>query len=318
MPGAGRWLIVVVGVLALTARGARAERIVFETAARDTTAPRIFQGQAAYSDRISGELRLPQGAGPFPAMVIMHSSRGVVPAIGAWAKLFTDLGVAAFVVDSFGPRGLTEATSDRLTFPAGVVDALRALKALQHDPRIDASRIGVIGFSRGAVAAMDSAFERYRSAVVGEGGGRFALHVVFYGGCGQFAATTPSPILAFVGDADDFNNLDLCKAQAEALRRQGSDAELIVYPGAIHGFDTDYPRQVMPMIQNFRNCRMLQNLDTFEAALADGRALTLAERLAYPAGCAGRGAARGGDRKSAAAARERVRAFVAERLALAR
>ena len=74
----------------------------------------------------------------------------------------------------------------------------------------------------------------------------------------------------------------------------------------------------MPRVQNFKNCHMLQNLDTFDAALLDGRTLTAEERTHYAKSCAGYGAARGGDRKYASAARERAKLFVAEHFKLQR
>lgn len=305
--------------LILGSASAGAERLYFGSAARDSTVAQIFQGKIAYSDRIQGDLQLPStGSGPFPAMVIMHSSRGVVATIRDWARMFNDLGVATLVVDSFTPRGLTEQSAERLTFPAGVVDSLSTLKILTQDPRIDAKRIGVIGFSRGAVAAMNSGFERFRAGVLGADGAAFALHVVFYGGCTQYARTTGRPVLTLIGSEDDFNHPDLCRKVTDILREQGTTAELVVYQGALHGFDTDFPRQSMPMVQNFRNCRMLQNMDTFETVLLDGRTLTSAQRTSYANGCPGYGAVRGGDSRHAAAARERVKLFVGEHLGLPR
>jgi dienelactone hydrolase len=248
----------------------------------------------------------------------MHSSRGIVASILDWATMFNEMGIATLVVDSFTPRGLMEYSADQLAFPAGVVDSLRALGVLRQDSRIDSKNIGVIGFSRGAIAAMDSSFERYRAGVLGTDVGKFALHIVFYGGCAQYAKTTDSPILTFIGTDDDFVNLDLCRKNAEILSQQGTKVELVVYEGALHGFDTDFPRQSMPMVQNFKKCLMLQNMDTFDAALLDGRTLTAEERTRYAKSCAGYGAVRGGDRKYASAARERVKLFVAEHFKLQR
>ena len=321
-PGAASGSFIAFIVTAALAFGpvtANAERIGFDSAARDSRVVQIFQGTTEYTDHIYGELQLPsRGTGPFPAMVIMHSSRGIVPTIGDWARMFNEMGVATFVVDSFTPRGLTESTADRLTFPAGVVDSLSALKILQRDPRIDSRNIGVIGFSRGAIAAMYSGFERYRAGVLGTDGAKFALHIPFYGGCAQYAKSTDSPILTFIGTEDDFTSPDLCRRHAEILRQQGTKAELVVYEGALHGFDTDFPRQAMPMIQNFRKCLMLQSLDTFDAVLLDGRTLTAEERTSYAKRCPGSGAIRGGDRKYASLARERVREFVAGHFKLQR
>jgi dienelactone hydrolase len=306
-------------VLAFDPATAGAERVGFDSAAGGSGIVQIFQGETKYTDRIHGELQLPSsGSAPFPAMVLMHSSLGINPTIGDWAKLFNDLGIATLVVDSFGPRGLSEQSANQLNFSAGVVDSLRALRTLQQDARIDSGRIGVIGFSRGAIAAMGAGFERYRAAVLGADGGKFALHIVFYGGCAQYARTTGSPILLFQGTQDDFNNLDVCRKFTEVVGRQGTRIELVVYEGALHVFDTDLPRQNMPMVQNVRNCRMLQDLDTFQAVLVDGRTLSAEERTSYSRSCRGSGAARGGDRKYASAARERVKLFVAEQFKLQR
>jgi dienelactone hydrolase len=320
MRGYGEFIVsFVAALLVLSSGSAATERLNFSSAARNSTVAQIFQGNTAYTDRIHGDLQLPSsGSGPFPAMVIMHSSRGIVATIQAWARMFNDIGVATFVVDSFTPRGLTEQSAGQLSFPAGAVDALSALKTLTQDPRIDHKRIGVIGFSRGAVAAMTSGFERFRAGVLGVDGGVFALHVAFYGGCTQYARTTGVPVLTLIGSDDDFEHPDLCRKVTEILRQQGASAELVVYQGALHGFDTDFPRQSMPMVQNLRNCRMLQNMDTFEAVLLDGRTLTPAERTSYASRCAGNGAVRGGDARHAAAARERVKLFVGEHLGLPR
>ena len=310
---------IAIAILVFSPLTANAERIGFDSAARDSRMVQIFEGRTLYTDSIYGELQLPsRGSGPFPAMVIMHSSRGIVASILDWAGMFNEMGIATLVVDSFTPRGIVESSADQLAFSAGVVDSLRALRTLQQDPRIDSRNIGVIGFSRGAVAAMGSSFERYRAGVLGADAGKFALHIVFYGGCAQYAKTTGSPILTLIGTDDDFINPDLCRRNAEILRRQGTKVDLVVYEGALHGFDTDFPRQDMPRIQNFRNCLMLQDLDTFDTALLDGRAVPAEERPRYAKRCAGYGAVRGGDRKYAAAARERVRLFVAEHLGLRR
>jgi dienelactone hydrolase len=147
MSRAGHFLArIAFALLVLGTSRAEAERIAFESAAGSSSAPEIFQGQTAYTDHIYGELQLPKGSAPFPAMVIMHSSRGVVGTILDWAKLFNEMGIATFVVDSFTPRGLSEASAGRLSFPADTVDALRAFQAMRKHSRKDSDKIGIIGF----------------------------------------------------------------------------------------------------------------------------------------------------------------------------
>src|SRR5450432_443545 len=62
---------------------------------------------------VTGELYLPPKAtGPLPALVLKHGSGGMEGPTGTnirkWAATFAGWGIAALVVDSFGPRGIKE------------------------------------------------------------------------------------------------------------------------------------------------------------------------------------------------------------------
>src|SRR5215475_2406356 len=49
------------------------------------------------------ELR-PEGAGPFPAVVLMHGCGGISPSNHEWSRWFRDEGYVALLVDSWTPR----------------------------------------------------------------------------------------------------------------------------------------------------------------------------------------------------------------------
>jgi dienelactone hydrolase len=116
------------------------------------------------------------------------------------------------------------------------------LRQLANEPRIDASRIAIIGFSFGAEVAHLSAFEPLRSAL-DPGQGRFAAHVGFYpaGSMGMMAeggAYTGSPVLMLLGEKDD--NLPVAKFEnyLAYARAAGHPApiETVIYPGAYHAW----------------------------------------------------------------------------------
>ena len=162
---------------------------------------------------MSGELYMPAKAnGPVPALVLKHGSGGLQGPIGTnirkWAATFTGWGIAAFVVDSFGPRGITSTGADqsKLSSWADVADALSALKVLAADPRIDKTRIGIVGWSRGGGVAWKTALETIRKSIITDDV-KFAAHVVFCGGA-EFQyrdrATDQSPMLFLHGEADDY------------------------------------------------------------------------------------------------------------------
>jgi len=129
--------------------------------------------------KVWGDLSLPKTAGDkIPVIVLMHGSGGVERGMAQWVDAFNDMGVATFVVYSFEPRGVKGTVDDqtRVPYAANLMDALQALQLLAKHPRIDESKIGVMGFSRGGSVAFQSALEPLRHAVV-KSDLKFALHI---------------------------------------------------------------------------------------------------------------------------------------------
>ena len=107
-----------------------------------------------------GELVLPANLPAdvkLPAVVLVHGSGGIYPEqISFWARLLNEQGIAAFVIDAFGPRGVKSTADDQslVPFAADTADAFAALGLLASHPRIDPKRIAVMGFSRGGITAV--------------------------------------------------------------------------------------------------------------------------------------------------------------------
>ena len=181
----------------------------------------------------------------YPAVVVVHAISGYRDATEGYAAAeLRKSGFATLTYDSFAARGTTGAAMSGSPgyLPAGVADAYAALRQLASEPRIDASRIAIIGFSFGAEVAHLSAFEPIRSAL-DPGQGRFAAHVAFYpaGSIGMLAeggAYTGSPVLMLLGEKDD--NLPVAKIEnylvyARAARHP-APIETVIYPGAYHAW----------------------------------------------------------------------------------
>src|SRR3977135_3653966 len=114
---------------------------------------------------LGGELRIPGPAGrKVPAVILVHGSGGISGATDAWARELNAIGVAAFILDTFSGRGIVSTVADQsqLNSLAMMVDSYRALALLTEHPRIDPKRIAIMGFSKGAVASIYSANERFR------------------------------------------------------------------------------------------------------------------------------------------------------------
>lgn len=211
---------------------------------------------------LAGELRIPKpGSERLPAVILVHGSGGLGASADRWAQELNGIGVAVFILDSFTGRGITSTINDQsqLNSLAMMVDAYRALALLAEHPRIDPNRIAVMGFSKGAVAAVYSSNERFRK-LYAPGAVQFAAHIGLYTPCNvtyrDDTKTTGKPIRLFHGIADDYVSIAPCRAYVERLKAAGADATLTEFPGAYHAYDNFTLAQPVkfPAGQTTRNC----------------------------------------------------------------
>lgn len=197
-----------------------------------------------------GDLLMPKRAkGKAPALVVMHGSAGVEPwAYDLWAARLNLVGVAVFVVDSFKPRGVQSTATnqfDKKVSPAAQIsDALNALRVLSTHPQIDASRIYVIGMSRGTNPAFYSAWPMYQ-APVNTNGLKFAGHVLLYPGMcniryradADAKATAPIYFALTDREREDYADTAVCERYARELAALGNAVTFKEYSGTHHAWD---------------------------------------------------------------------------------
>ncbi|NIR28588.1 MAG: prolyl oligopeptidase family serine peptidase [Gammaproteobacteria bacterium] len=229
---------------------------------------------------IRGELAFPEPSGrrnqPHPAIIHLHGSGGPQPYHeDVWLKRFTTMGFATFRIDSFGPRGVSDTTGaqGKVSTATMVADAFNALNLLRTHPRIDASRIGIMGESKGGSAALLGSKAVWRREWVdGERG--FAFHIALYPFCPQFETLDiEAPILVLVGERDEFTGVENCQRLVAAMRRAGIDATMRVYQNAFHGFDWTRARQVVEEARQWSACRWTLLDDGSGVDLDTGRRL---------------------------------------------
>jgi dienelactone hydrolase len=275
----------------------------------------LAKRQATQKTVIFGTLRVPKkAAGPVPAMVIAHGSAGVAERESWWADHLNDIGVAAFIVDSFTPRNIRETSTDQtqLSTAANVADAFTALKLLATHPKLDRQRIGIIGFSKGGQVALWTEFEAYRRAVI-EDQTKFAAHVPLYPACNDWQVTdhlTGGPILMLLGGRDDYTPAAPCREYGQWFTSKGIDVSVIVYENAYHDFDSIRPPVRAKNVVTGRNCNMKFDVDRFVITIrASGEDITRSV-ASYARSCQERGAMVGGDSEGRKKSPEDVKAFL--------
>ncbi|MES3002412.1 MAG: dienelactone hydrolase family protein [Pseudomonadota bacterium] len=269
--------------------------------------------------RVWGELRLPRGAEErVPAIVLMHGSAGVERGMAQWVDDFSDSGVASFVVHVFEPRGVKRTAENQALVPyaADLMDAFQALQLLARHPRIDASRIGVMGFSRGGSVAFQTAVEPLRRAVV-KSDLRFALHIPVYAGCNQVywsPRITGAPMLNLVGAEDDYSTAQPCEQLAARYAGAGAGIRTIKYAGASHSWDGTYPVFYLPNATSGAPCGVVRwDIETWTiTAERTGEALDPGKLTEFFASCVKRGVHAGRNELALRQSRRDVQAFVRE------
>jgi pimeloyl-ACP methyl ester carboxylesterase len=128
----------------------RLKRSPREEAPYTTEDVRFANGAAT----LAGSLDIPNGPGPFPAVIFLH---GAGPEIrwGAsrfFADYFARRGIAALIYDK---RGTGQSTGDWRTsdFNDLAGDTLSAVRLLKNHARIDPKKIGIYGHSQGGTIA---------------------------------------------------------------------------------------------------------------------------------------------------------------------
>jgi dienelactone hydrolase len=210
--------------------------------------------------RVPGTIYRPSGAGPFPAMVLLHGCHGVSASTRDWGTWFRELGYVALVVDSWAPRAFPAdcgPSEPELPSTERFDDAMGALAYLYSLPYVARGRVGVIGWSNGGVFAMSAVNgpsldrARARGVVLPDPGFQAAVGV-YPGGCFSLVQERASrPLLVLIGDADDWTLASVCSEMVAAMKARGADASIVFYPGAFHYFDVEgQPRTFLADVAN--------------------------------------------------------------------
>ena len=195
----------------------------------------------------------PPGPGPFPVVVQMHGCGGVQPMQSRYAEAACAAGVAAVVVDSLAPRGisrteaqLTVCTGLRLRGAERAHDLLAVLAWLDGEAWADTGRLAAAGWSHGgwsvmeALAAPDAQDPRLAA---------LSLVILVYPYAGPLARSArhgwgphrPQVRACLAGRDAVVGRVSPLRA-LERLKADGLDVEVLTLPDATHCFDDECAR----------------------------------------------------------------------------
>ena len=202
----------------------------------------------------NGELTLhatlfkPEGPGPFPAVVGLHSCEGLNNTSGTLSSRYRDwaerLNKAGFVIlfpDSYSSRNMgnnqCRTRSSLRTDRERMGDAYAARKWLQAQSYVKLEHISLLGWANGGIGVLWTVRPRAR---VRDDKPDFRSAVAMYPGCRKLdtaAWAARIPTLILIGNADDVVSSRACEQMVAGSRGRSARVKIVVYPGAYHDFD---------------------------------------------------------------------------------
>lgn len=190
-------------------------------------------------ERVSGELFKPEGTGPYPVVVLLHTCGGPQRhTTQDWPDFLTELGYVVFSIDSFGPRlsSTCRAANGRFLGAVQALDALGALDYLATQPFVDIEKAAVMGFSSGAISINDEIVANPVSSGIATSvkGRKFKAAIAVYGTCkGLYKHTAKDIPTLEIAAENDPRHAVTCIERGDEL--EGVDT--FVIKGAYHAFD---------------------------------------------------------------------------------
>ncbi|MDH3674354.1 MAG: IncQ-type mobilization protein MobB [Anaerolineae bacterium] len=180
----------------------------------------------------------PEGAGPWPGVVVIQEWWGLEEHIKDVARRFAGEGFVAIAPDLYYGEIATEPDeAQKLRMALDWDQALAAIQVaideLLGRDEVWPRRVGVIGFCMGGGLTWHAAAKLSQVAVAAP----------FYGGgpelTDQEVAQISGPVLAIFGELDQGVSPEVAKQRDSQLDRAGVKHETIIYPQAQHAFFND-------------------------------------------------------------------------------
>ena len=202
-----------------------------------------FKGLETPPRHFNGILTLPkENKGPVPVVVLVHGTAGVDSRYAFHRPALLGAGIGTFEVD-FKTNVFTSG-SDRPPMATFHPWAFGALMALRAHPRVDATRIAIMGFSLGGHLSVSVASRKVVTRWLAPDQPGFAAHVGFYPACNWLqknfdeTGSTGAPILILSGEKDSWGDGEACQRFCDGLNQaQPGVVSLTMYPDVHHGFD---------------------------------------------------------------------------------
>ncbi len=201
----------------------------------------LIFASSARAEPIYHEKYYPDGSGPFPAVIALHTSGGF-KTVKHLIQRYVDDGFAVYAPDFFKRHGLTSRTRMETfsTYRENIEEELTEIVDLmKNDPKINNKNIFAVGFSNGGfwVCYLTGTSE------VNAGVTHYGVWRANFGRDWtnpypmRYFSKSSSPILALHGEKDGTQRMKFVEEAWDEVKDRGGRLETHVYSDADHAWD---------------------------------------------------------------------------------
>jgi carboxymethylenebutenolidase len=191
--------------------------------------------------QMQATLFAPDGPGPYPGVLVLHTSGGLKPGDLEYAKRLAAEGYVTLVpafLEAYGLASFSRVESFTAQADHIYQDFVTGIEVLRANPKVVGGKVAAIGFSNGGYFAM------WLAAT-----GKVDAGVSYYGalsGAGsdktlsRFASTfsaSSSPVLILHGTSDRTVPVAAAERLQAIIEKAGSPVSIQLYKGVDHSFD---------------------------------------------------------------------------------
>ncbi len=228
------------------------ERVEAQIVHTDATGLVTGEMQVPVADgQLPGYFARPQGAGPFPTVIVIEEIFGIHEYIKDTCRRLAKLGYLAATVELYARLGDLSKMTDAGAIVRDVISKAPDATVLSDLDSLadwtaanggDPNRMGVTGFCRGgrAVWMFDAHSSRLKAAVAWYGPIMGTPSAIQPQNVIDIANHLRCPLLGLYGAKDPGINPDDVKAAEAKAKAAGATVDIVIYPDAGHGFHADY------------------------------------------------------------------------------
>lgn len=233
-----------------------------------TLATTVVHGQTVTTDSkglVAGEVKIPtadgdlpgyrampEGAGPFPIVLVVEEIFGVHEYIKDICRRFAKLGYCAVAPELYARLGDLSKMTDAQVIVRDVIskapdatllsDLDATTKWATSQSKGDGARLGITGFCRGGRAVWLYAAHnpQLKAAVAWYGPLGGTPTAIQPKTAAEVVGDLKAPVLGLYGGADAGIPVASVEKQRDAAKAAGKTVEIVIFPDTPHGFHADY------------------------------------------------------------------------------